>query len=52
MLFGPGDDRRAHAPDEFVPIEDLAAATRILALTILRLCAAEAVAGDLTMRGF
>ncbi len=36
VLFGPGDVRRAHAPDEFVPVEDLGAATRALALTILR----------------
>ena len=50
ILFGPGDIRRAHAPDEFVPIEDLAAATRTLALTILRFCAAEAVDGDRIVR--
>ena len=38
VLFGPGDVRRAHAPDEFVPIADLEATTRTLALTILRYC--------------
>lgn len=38
VLFGPGDVRRAHAADEFVPIAELDAATRILALAILRFC--------------
>lgn len=38
VIFGPGDVRRAHAPDEFVPIADLEAATRTLALAILRFC--------------
>jgi acetylornithine deacetylase len=36
VLYGPGDVRRAHAPDEFVPIADLEAATRTLVLTTLR----------------
>jgi acetylornithine deacetylase len=36
VLYGPGDVRRAHAPDEFVPISDLETATRTLVLTILR----------------
>lgn len=40
VLFGPGDVRRAHAPDEFVPIADLEAATRALTLTTLRFCGA------------
>lgn len=40
VIFGPGDVRTAHAPDEFVPIVELAAATRALALTALRFCAA------------
>lgn len=38
VLFGPGDVRTAHAPDEFVPIAELQTATRTLALTILRFC--------------
>jgi acetylornithine deacetylase len=38
LLFGPGDIRVAHAPDEFVPIDDLLIATQVLALTILRCC--------------
>jgi acetylornithine deacetylase len=36
VIYGPGDVRRAHAPDEFVPISDLETATRTLVLTILR----------------
>lgn len=38
VLFGPGDVRHAHAPDEFVVIDELVSATRTLALTALRFC--------------
>lgn len=38
VLYGPGDVRRAHAPDEYVEIVELEAATRVLALTIVRFC--------------
>jgi acetylornithine deacetylase len=38
VIFGPGDVRRAHAPDEFVSIDDLRDATQTLALSILRFC--------------
>jgi len=38
LIYGPGDVRRAHAPDEFVPISELKTATATLALTILRFC--------------
>lgn len=41
LMFGPGDVRNAHQPDEFVPISDLEAVTRTLALTILRFCESE-----------
>lgn len=41
LLYGPGDVRRAHAPDEYVEIVELEAATRVLALTIVRFCAGE-----------
>jgi acetylornithine deacetylase len=41
VLFGPGDVRRAHAPDEFVPVAELAAVTRTLALAVMRLCGVE-----------
>ena len=38
VLFGPGDVRRAHAPDEHVAISELEAATKVVALTVLRFC--------------
>jgi len=38
VLFGPGDVRVAHAPDEYVPIPDLVAVTRTLVLAILAFC--------------
>ncbi|HWQ15381.1 MAG TPA: ArgE/DapE family deacylase [Roseiflexaceae bacterium] len=38
VLFGPGDVRNSHRPDEFVPVADLEAAARTLALTALRFC--------------
>jgi acetylornithine deacetylase len=40
VLFGPGDVRRAHRPDEFVPIADLLAVARVIALTAVRFCGA------------
>ena len=41
VLFGPGDVRRAHAPDESVAVEDLVRAMRALAVTTLRFCGYE-----------
>ncbi len=38
VLFGPGDVRQAHRPDESVSIDDLKATVRTLALTALRFC--------------
>ena len=38
VLFGPGDVRVAHMPDEYVPLADLRAATETLVLTALRYC--------------
>ena len=38
LLFGPGDIRNAHQPDEFVPVDDLLQVTRTLALSALRFC--------------
>ena len=38
VMFGPGDVRRSHRPDEYVPVADLAAVTRALALAALRFC--------------
>ncbi len=40
MMFGPGNIRVAHQPDEYVPIEELVAAARTLALAIVRFCGA------------
>ena len=38
VLFGPGDVRNAHRPDEFVPLDDLVTTVKTLALTALRFC--------------
>lgn len=38
VLFGPGDIRRAHQPDEFVEVEELMVAARSLAVTVMRFC--------------
>lgn len=38
LMFGPGNVRKAHQPDEYVPVEDLAVVVRTLALTALRFC--------------
>jgi acetylornithine deacetylase len=41
VMFGPGDVRVSHRSDEYVPIDDLKAVTRTLALTALRFCGYE-----------
>jgi acetylornithine deacetylase len=38
VLFGPGDVRRAHGPDECVPVHDLVVVARALALAAVRFC--------------
>jgi len=38
VLFGPGDVRLSHRPNEYVPVDDLVKATRTLALTMMRFC--------------
>ena len=38
VLFGPGDVRRAHRPDEHVPIDDLMTVARVIAVLALRFC--------------
>jgi acetylornithine deacetylase len=38
VVFGPGNVRDAHSPDESVPIDDLEQAARVVALAILRTC--------------
>ncbi|RMH11203.1 MAG: ArgE/DapE family deacylase [Gemmatimonadetes bacterium] len=40
-LFGPGDIRRAHAPDEGVKVDELVDAARALALTVTRFVGSE-----------
>ncbi len=41
VLFGPGDVRVAHMPDEFVPSDELRVAAQTLVLTTLRFCGVE-----------
>lgn len=41
VMYGAGDIRLAHAPDEYVPIDELETCARTLALTILRFCGTE-----------
>jgi len=41
VLFGPGDVRVAHMPDEHVPIDELRVAAQTLVLTALRFCGVE-----------
>ncbi|MCA0458352.1 MAG: ArgE/DapE family deacylase [Chloroflexi bacterium] len=41
LMFGPGNVRKAHQPDEYVPVNDLAVVVRTLALTALRFCGYE-----------
>ncbi len=41
VMFGPGDVRNAHRPDEHVPVADLVAVARTLALAALRFCGYE-----------
>ena len=36
IIFGPGDIRVAHGPNEYVPIEDLKTCAETLAITIMR----------------
>jgi acetylornithine deacetylase len=38
ILYGPGNVRNAHSPDEFVPIDEVLIATRTLALAAIRFC--------------
>lgn len=38
VLFGPGNVRHAHRPDEFLPIWDLMTVARVLALAAIRFC--------------
>jgi len=38
LLFGPGNVRRSHSPDECVPVSDLVTVARTLCLTAMRFC--------------
>jgi acetylornithine deacetylase len=38
VMFGPGDVRMSHRPDEYVPIADMVACTRALTLAAMRFC--------------
>lgn len=38
VMFGAGDVRKAHFPDEFISCEELVMATKVLALTIMDFC--------------
>jgi acetylornithine deacetylase len=40
VLFGPGNVRRAHRPDESVPIDDLLVVVRTIVVLALRFCRA------------
>jgi acetylornithine deacetylase len=51
VLFGPGDVRRAHRPDECVPIEDLLVVARVVALTAMRFCGGSAVLHETSRTG-
>ena len=41
VMFGPGDVRVAHMPDEFVPLDELEAAARVFVVAALRFCGVE-----------
>lgn len=41
VLYGPGNVRQAHRPDEFVPIDDLMTVARVIAVLATRFCSAE-----------
>ena len=38
LMFGPGDIRRRHSPNEYVPLSELVACTWTLVLGIQRFC--------------
>lgn len=41
VLYGPGDPNTAHAPDEHVPLEDIARCARVLAVWVMRTVGAD-----------
>jgi len=38
LVFGPGNSSQAHTPDEYVPIEEIITATKVVGLSILSWC--------------
>jgi len=38
VLYGPGDVANAHTVDEYVELEEVVAATKVVALTLCRWC--------------
>jgi acetylornithine deacetylase len=38
LMYGPGDVRRAHRPDEFVPLTEVQTAAKVLAATLVSWC--------------
>jgi len=40
VLYGPGDVAQAHTVNEFIPLEEVVTCTKVLALTIYRMCGA------------
>lgn len=42
VMFGAGDVRQAHRPDEFVPLDDLQSLARTLCVTAMRFCGVDA----------
>lgn len=46
VLFGPGDVRVAHMPDEHVPVAELEAAARTLVVAALRFCGVRGEAAE------
>ncbi len=41
VMFGAGDVRQAHRPDEFVPLDDLTVLAQTLCVTAMRFCGVE-----------
>jgi acetylornithine deacetylase len=46
VLFGAGDIRRAHRPDEYVEVKDLVAMAQVLAVAALRFCGTSSERGQ------
>jgi len=51
VLFGAGDIRRAHRPDEYVEVKELVAMARVLAVAALRFCGTSSQGTEDTVGG-